>query len=60
MTVLLDNNDLDNLLFYINKLRQDLIEVGLNHGLASKETLILSQKLDYYIHQYQRIIYNQS
>ncbi|WP_445491888.1 Spo0E family sporulation regulatory protein-aspartic acid phosphatase [Niallia sp. 03133] len=57
MTVLRDNNDLENLLIYINKLRQDLIEVGLINGLASRETIQLSEQLDYYIIQYQRVIH---
>ncbi|MGP7816365.1 Spo0E family sporulation regulatory protein-aspartic acid phosphatase [Niallia sp. 01092] len=58
MTVVLENNDSDTLLTYINTLRQDLIEVGLDHGLTSRETIQLSQKLDYYLNQYQQIIYN--
>lgn len=41
------------LLQYINYLRKEMINTGLNHGLSNNFTIEASQELDYFIFQYQ-------
>lgn len=41
---------------YIEFLRLDLIDKGLNLGLNNDRTVIASQELDYFIYQYQKLI----
>lgn len=46
------------LLTIINRLKKEMIHVGLQEGLTSKKTVALSQKLDEYIVKYQVISNN--
>ncbi|HWJ78589.1 MAG TPA: aspartyl-phosphate phosphatase Spo0E family protein [Niallia sp.] len=44
---------LDNLLNQINILRKELITIASKEGFNSDKTILISQKLDDYIYQYQ-------
>lgn len=44
------------LLVIIDMLRNQMIHTGLEEGLSSKKTIELSEKLDHYLMQYQRIL----
>ncbi|WP_102271675.1 aspartyl-phosphate phosphatase Spo0E family protein [Cytobacillus massiliigabonensis] len=50
---MIDNNYI--LLKMINKLREEMIKIGLSEGLNSKNTIKISQMLDIYISKYQKI-----
>ncbi|PKG23561.1 aspartyl-phosphate phosphatase Spo0E family protein [Niallia nealsonii] len=56
MTVLLDNREANNLLVHIQSLRKELIEMGLQEGFQSTNTIQISQKLDTYIVLYQKMV----
>jgi len=56
MTVLLDNREVHNLLVHIQNLRKELIEIGLQEGFQSTNTIQISQKLDNYIVSYQKML----
>ncbi|MDP4103585.1 MAG: aspartyl-phosphate phosphatase Spo0E family protein [Bacillota bacterium] len=45
----------NELLAYIDYLRNDLIIIGLTYGLLNDRTIKASQELDYFIFQYQKI-----
>ncbi|GKU83241.1 aspartyl-phosphate phosphatase Spo0E family protein [Niallia sp. NCCP-28] len=56
MTVPLDNREANNLLVHIQRLRKELIEIGLQEGFQSTNTIQISQTLDNYIVSYQKMI----
>ncbi|PKG22613.1 aspartyl-phosphate phosphatase Spo0E family protein [Niallia nealsonii] len=45
---------LNQLESHIQKLRKELINVGMKEGFNSSTTIQISQQLDYFIFQYQR------
>lgn len=42
----------------IEKLRKEMIQIGLEEGLRNKRTIEISQKLDFYITIYQYLMKN--
>ena len=46
----------DELLDYIEYLRNNLINIGLSNGFNHEKTIEASQELDYFILEYQRLI----
>ncbi|MGM0903083.1 MAG: Spo0E family sporulation regulatory protein-aspartic acid phosphatase [Bacillota bacterium] len=46
----------NELLSYIEFLRKDLINKGLNFGFNDERTIQASQELDYFLYEYQKII----
>jgi hypothetical protein len=51
MTILYNTDD--NLIKSIKTLQEELIITGIKEGLGSKNTIVISQKLDLYIAKYQ-------
>jgi hypothetical protein len=49
-------NELGALMNTINILREEMIQTGFKEGLTSENTILLSQKLDNYIAQYQSML----
>ena len=45
----------NELLTYIECLRQDLICIGLKYGFNNNRTIEASRELDYFIYEYQKI-----
>jgi hypothetical protein len=45
----------NELLLYIEFLRKELIQVGLTYGFNDEKTIYVSQELDYFIFEYQKI-----
>lgn len=48
-------NEKNTLLIEIKSLQKELIQIGMREGLTSKNTIAISQKLDQYIVNFQKI-----
>ncbi|MBP2241516.1 hypothetical protein J2Z40_002079 [Cytobacillus eiseniae] len=54
---MLHANSEHSLLVIIKSLREEMIRIGNSEGLSNEQTLKVSQKLDYYILKYQKLIH---
>lgn len=56
MNFLLDVHNLSFLKKTIESLRKEMVLVGIQEGLSSEKTIMISQKLDFFISKHQKIV----